>query len=95
MDKSVRKIKELLYLPLSDEKEIFWELTKNNSTITLILVKNEDKTYNLIHQVNTTIEKTLYFSSPYIICFKKINSLVASLKSNGFLLSKSPAAYQK
>lgn len=95
MDQNIRKIKELLYLPLSDEKEISWELTKNNSTITLILIRNEDKTYDLIHQVNTTIEKTLYFSSTYIVCFKKINSLVSSLKNNGFLLSKSPEAYQK
>jgi hypothetical protein len=91
--KNIRRVKRMLYLPFSDELELRWELSKNESVIELLLKKNINGTFSLDHIVNTTIKKNLYISDPYVVCIKKVNSLIESLSESGFKITKSPQGY--
>jgi hypothetical protein len=91
---AVKTIKKLLYLPLTEDKELTWELTKSSSLIELILMRRDDGTYDLIHKVNFSMVKTLYLSQPYIVCIRKINSMISTLKDSGFILKSIPEAYK-
>ena len=83
----------MLSLPFSDEPDLRWELTKGDSVIELRLIKSTDGTYSLDHIVNVTISKNLYKNDTYVVCIKKINSLIESLTDSGFVTTKVPDGY--
>jgi hypothetical protein len=97
MRSKAKTIKKLLFLPLSDEKELIWVFSGSESEIHLILTRNDDQTYNLDHKAihnHSQVPKNLYSSQSYIICYRRIEKMIESIsKSNKFILTKIPADY--